>query len=224
MRGVMTRLHDGDLLAYIDGQADAQTAALIEDSPETMDRVREIKRLQARLSARLYRAECPETLVLGEYYQGLLHPDRASMVQRHLALCPYCRKEYARLQEFFEPPPGLMERARKVAASLVSTGQLALQLRGGEAPLLYVTENVQIALNIKADIRRPERKSLAGLVVGRQADGWIVLLLKGGERIGAAPVDEMGNFLFAGLNAGDYELHIYTADEDIAISPLRVIN
>ncbi len=220
----MTRLHDGDLLAYIDGQADAQTAALIENSPETMKRVRALRRLQDRLGARLYRAECPETLVLSEFCQGLLHPDRAAQVQRHLALCPYCRKEYAGLQEFFEPPPGRLERARKVAASLVSAGQLALGLRGGEAPLVYTAENTWITLNLQADARRPERKSLAGLVVGQPDPGWVVHLRKGNERVAAATLDEMGNFLFAGLNAGDYELHIYTTDEDIIISPLRIEN
>jgi hypothetical protein len=226
----MTDITTGDLLIYMDGAASPELTRLVENSPQHMQRVRELTRLQARLQTRLFRAECPEPLTLGEYHQGLLPPGQAAVIRRHLVLCPYCKAELAQLENYMVPETSVLERVRKVVASLLSSDQagrlapgLVLQgVRGGEAPQIYSAENVQIALSVQADTRRPERKTVAGLVIGEETAGWQVRLLKDGEQLADTLVDEIGNFVFADLSAGEYEIRLMTPEEEIQIPVFHV--
>ncbi len=222
----MVSLSDADLLAYIDGQASAEIAGQVEGSPENLARARKLKQMQASLLAHLYRADCPDSLLLGEFFHGLLHPGEAARIRRHLDLCPHCLEEYAQLQVFFTPQPDVIERARTWIARLLSGdpfGQpaLALGLRG-ETPRVYAAGNVQIVLNFQVDARLPGRKSLAGLVLGQPAAGWEVHLLKSSERVAMVTVDDMGNFIFPDLPSGEYGLHLNTHEDHILIPFLNL--
>lgn len=56
--------------------------------------------LEADLTAALYRQDCPETMLLGDYQMGLLAANEADPVAAHVARCPHCQAELARLAEF----------------------------------------------------------------------------------------------------------------------------
>jgi hypothetical protein len=58
------------------------------------------KKLTARLLATLYRRDCPDPRELGEYLIGLLAETRHTELRVHLARCPHCQAEMARLNEF----------------------------------------------------------------------------------------------------------------------------
>ena len=76
--------NDWELLAYIDGEVDGQVLAHLEQCPHCRERARRLTRLQDRLRARLYRVTCPSPAALGEYHLGILPPDQAAAVARHL--------------------------------------------------------------------------------------------------------------------------------------------
>ena len=63
---------DAELLAYLDGAADAEVAAKIEGSEVHLKRAKELARMNNRLTAKLYRHTCPDLLELGEYHLGML--------------------------------------------------------------------------------------------------------------------------------------------------------
>jgi hypothetical protein len=224
----MVTITDAELMAFMDGVASAETASLIESTPEYMARVQELKRLQAGMRARLYRADCPDPLALGEYQQGLLRGEQALLIHAHLAKCPLCQKEISQLAEFLTPRPGLLERARVVVSQLISNNQPgrlapAAGLRGkGEAPRIYAAGEVQIVLNVQVDVRRPERKVLAGLVMGLSAAGGEVHLLRGGENVAYKVIDDLGNFVFPDLAPGEYELRLYSPEDEIQVPAFRV--
>ncbi len=91
---------EGDLLAYLDGEADDQVIAHLERCPHCRERARCLAHLQDRLMAQLYRFDCPSPEALGEYYLGVLSGDEAATVAWHLAECPRCAGEMAQLEGY----------------------------------------------------------------------------------------------------------------------------
>jgi len=62
------------------------------------------QRLDNFLLAALYRRDCPDTQMLGEYQMGLLAgPDQAH-IRAHLGRCAHCRVELVQLDKFVTAP------------------------------------------------------------------------------------------------------------------------
>lgn len=234
-RDLSAEMDDAQLFAYLDGEADAETAARIEASGAYRQRAKELAKMQNRLKAKLYRHDCPDPLQLGEYHLGLLSRRRAREINSHLAKCLHCSAELAGMKTFLaeEPAgaqPGLGERARVLVARLLSgpaeglAGQApAFGLRGeSQGILLYEAGEVQVALEIQPDASRPDEMTLLGLITGMEAGQAQVRLVRGGEEAGLAQVDELNNFIFEGLARGEYELIITSPTLELHILSLRV--
>ena len=166
-------LADRDLLAYIDGEAEDRVLAHLEGCPHCRERARRLARLQDRLTARLYRFDCPSPGELGEYHLGTLSGDQAAALAQHLDGCPRCAGEVAQLGGFLDDMApdlelGSLERARErvrvLIAHLVSGGlgssflaQPALApayagLRGEEGePFIYEADQVQVVIEVHDD-------------------------------------------------------------------------
>jgi hypothetical protein len=56
--------------------------------------------LEAWLRAAIYRQNCPEPMLLGEYQLGLLDEAAQARIQLHLARCPHCQADLAELVDF----------------------------------------------------------------------------------------------------------------------------
>ena len=229
---------DGELLAYVDGEAGPDLVAHIDRCPHCRQRAARLARLQNRLTAGLYRMACPTTEELGEYHLGALSPDRAAAVARHLTECPHCTRELAQLQEYlgelaseleFSP----LERVRVLVAQLVfgeqgvpGVGRPAPAYAGvrgeEEGPLLYHADDAQIALEVQDDAGQRDRKLLLGLVTGLETRQLEAHLWRGDEPIITVPVDELGNFVIAGLVPGRYELILSGPAVEIHIQDLDV--
>jgi hypothetical protein len=73
-------------------------------------------KLDTALGAILFRQDCPDRMILGDYGLGLLATAEAAEIGQHLAGCPYCPAELARLTESLVPPerataePGWVEQ------------------------------------------------------------------------------------------------------------------
>jgi hypothetical protein len=217
---------DADLLAYIDGAVPPDIAALIEGSPELMDRVRVLRHLQGSLLARLFRADCPGPHSLGEYYLGSLPASQMSMIRQHMQHCPHCAAELLRLESFMAP--GLFERGKVVVAALLGSDPSAsltpaAAVRGEEAgPRIYLAGGMQVILETQSETRRPERRSMTGLVTGRPAGEMEVQLIAGDLPPLSVHAGDMGDFQFSGLTPGVYTLRLLTTEEEIQIPAFAI--
>lgn len=120
----VSEIGDAELLAYLDGAADADVAAKIEGSEVYLRRSKELARMNKRLTAQLYRHTCPDSLELGEYHLGMLMQEKARAIEAHLAECPHCARELAQLSEYMaaerpDSEPNLTTRLKNKAAGLL---------------------------------------------------------------------------------------------------------
>lgn len=238
---------DRELLMYIDGEAGQQVVAHLERCPHCREKARRLARLQGRLTARLYRLTCPSPMELGEYHLGVLPRDRAAAVARHLAECPHCSREVARLKGYLvelapdlEPSPleWVKERVRVLVARLIGGGpeggllrrmkQAAMApayagIRGGEeGPYLYEADDVQIAIEIQDDAERQDRKALLGLVTEIDTRELKAHLWQAEQLVTTVSVDDLGNFVVSNLVSGSYELILSGPEVEIHIQALEI--
>lgn len=96
------KITDEQLIAYIDGEADNTTIEHIHQCPHCAERTRAYGLDQQTLRAALYRVECPESQILGEYYLGLLSPADRVAVEEHLQICSLCIADLAKLERFLK--------------------------------------------------------------------------------------------------------------------------
>ena len=230
---------DAELLAYLDGAADADVAAQIEGSEVHLQRAKELARMNNRLTAQLYRHTCPDSLELGEYHLGMLMQEKAQAIEAHLAECPHCARELAQLSEYMvedqpEREAGLSEKVKVLVARLISDiagdkslGWLAVAspsaVRGDEGEtLFYEADGLQISIDLHDDGEHPGTNILLGLITGTPAKGWEVRLITGNEQIESTEVDDLGNFEFSGLLTGEYEIMIAGNGVEVHILAIKV--
>ncbi len=217
---------DGDLLAYIDGVVPPEVAGEIERTPELMNRVSALRKLEGSLKVRLFRCDCPDPQQLGEYHLNLLPASQMSEIRQHLKRCPHCAEELSRLETFMAP--GLFERARVVIAKLLSGGpsasfQPAAGVRGEErGPRIYLAGNLQIILETEAEPSRPERRSLTGLITGELAGGMEVQLISADLPPVSTLAGETGEFAFSDIVPGEYSLRVRIPEEEIQVPPFLI--
>jgi hypothetical protein len=206
-----------------------------------------MSRLHARLGARLYRAPCPSPLELGEFHLGLLAADRAQAVSEHVAECPYCAREVAQLAEYLAQPirvarvggvRGGLERCRdwlrRAVGRLRGEGKMYrgpllavlapayVGVRGAEEALVYEAGEMQVAIEIQDDPQQADRRTMLGLVTGVDVGGLKVFLLIEEKPVAEAPVDELGNFVLAGLRPGGYDLRLSGPELDARVEAVQV--
>jgi len=230
-------LADRELLAYIDDPADERMAAHLERCAHCRERAERLARLQERLTAKLYRLSCPPAVELGEYHLGVLDAARAATIAAHLAGCVHCSREVAQLEGYLDdlasdltisPLEQFKEQVRVLVASLVGGARGAGQVpafagvRGEQAgPLVYQADDVQVVLEIQDDAEHPDRKTMLGLLTGKDPQGMRVSLWQDEQLLTQVPVDDLGNFVITQLRPGGYELIVAGPDVEIHIQALE---
>lgn len=188
------------------------------------------------LKAALYRISCPDSATLGNFHLGLLPETAAHSIADHLAICPLCTQEIAQLEMFLAETavslqPSTAERIKIWLAKRIPSGgqtrnvlgQPAFALRGSSSgPLMYEAGDAQLSLEIQDDPEHPGRKSILGLVLGIATEAVEARLLQNDAVVTAVTLDEIGNFTFANLAAGAYELTLSGADIEIHVQDLLI--
>ena len=237
-------LSDRELLAYIDGEADDQIVAHLEQCPSCRDRARHLARLQNSLTAQLYRITCPSPVELGEYHLGVLPLDQMAAVAKHLTECPHCTREVAQLKNYLvelTPPqePSPLEQIKRqvsvLVARLVNDGSKAGPLaqpapapayegiRGRtEESYLYQADDAQIVVEVQDDAEMPGRWIILGLIIGMEPAGLEAHLWQAEQRVAMVSVDELGNFVISDLAPGSYELILSGPEVEIHIQELQI--
>lgn len=238
-----TPLTDVELLMALDNQATPEVTMHLSHCPGCQTRTQRLQDMQQALTTRLFRADCPPALELGEYQMGLLPVDQSLTIARHVSVCPHCAQEIAALQGFMAQPqpdvaPSVLDTVRSrlqvVVAELVSGARSAFAppalapayagLRGGgDDPLIYEANDVQLSIEVQNDGECPGHLAIFGLITGLE-DGQSaqIELWRDQQRLAGAAVDAIGNFTLGGLTPGDYELFITNGTLDIHVQNLCV--
>jgi hypothetical protein len=123
--------------------------------------------------------DCQELrLLLGAYVLGALDDEESAVVRAHLAACPGCAAEYARLA----PLPGLLTLAAGAEAASAEPPPAALEERLLDAVAREAPPRPRRRRRRPAWLARPRRRGwlAAGLATAALAAGAVALVLAGG--------------------------------------------
>jgi hypothetical protein len=232
------KIEDRHLLAYLDGELDAQTTAIIESSAEYLKRAQELRRMQNRLRARLQRVDCPESTELGEYQLALLSRKRSKAIEAHLNDCPHCRRELEQLRAFLhaeaqQEKPHSLEGVKILVARLLGvpgeSGGLVLSpayaaLRGlSRGPVTLEAQGALILLDLQPG--EAGHMTLLGQVAADEQEQWTgaaVELRREGRLLLRTSLDDLGAFQAANLEPGSIELTIESNAGPIILANFEV--
>jgi hypothetical protein len=172
--------------------------------------------IERNLSSFLYRITCPSPNDLGEYHLQMLSDEQTKVIRQHLSTCPHCTQELAQLKSYLaELAPDLdytfQERvkiwvARQLPAFPANQSP-AFALRGeSEGPLMFEAGSYQLTLEIQDDPANPGFRTILGLVIDGEERLQKVELWQNGRPVQETTLDELGNFVFAGIQPGSYDL------------------
>jgi hypothetical protein len=126
-------------------------------------------------------------------------------------------------------PPGLFQRllATLTFDSGAQAATAGLRSLADEAPqrqFIYATEAAEVALTIQAAL--PAKNFILTGQIFPVADipahSFSIQLLRNIQEIDMASADELGEFTFANLPAGDYEMVVSAEQYEVVISSLRL--
>lgn len=187
--------------------------------------------IESKLRTSLYRAFCPDSSQLGEYYLELLPANRRREIRLHLKECPHCTRELAELGSYLEAvrrdlEPGPGEQLRRLAARLTggALGGWAPAAVRGEAgqTLNFTAEGYQVILDIQPDAAHPDRKTILGLLMGEAPAGFEARLYAAETLVAQTPVDELGNFALNRVQPGGYTLTLSNAQVEIQVEQITL--
>ena len=124
-------------------------------------------------------------------------------------------------------PPGLFQRLLATltfdsGAQAATAGLRSVADEGPQRQLVYATEAAEVALTIQAAL--PNKNFIVTGQVFPAADipahSFSIQLLRDIQEIGLASADELGEFTFANLPAGDYEMVVSAGQYEVVITPL----
>ena len=226
-----------ELLAYATGEADSRTAAHVEACSACAAEAASYAAADRTLHLTLFRADCPDTRVLGEVVLGLLDPEEALRVRSHLALCHHCRGERDALNAALQGDP-LAEpvtagsRMRRIVARLlpfpdVTAAHAPVRGAGGSAAWTYEAAGLTVSLTPEERRSGSERSwTLLGLVGDEAGEnppaGSPIRLLREGQVVSELALDEWGHVAFSGLASGTYSLELDLADRMIVVEDIGV--
>jgi hypothetical protein len=184
--------------------------------------------LQLRQS--LFRFDCPDAQTLGEYELDLVDSLERRRIAAHVVDCDECRAELAVLRTFLAMPTSVSEpfldRARRIVATLFTpTPGLAYGgLRGADDASMRIYEAGDVTVTLGPG---PTDGSLLGLVVASDLPAEALdarevhLQPRDGPPMGTL-LDDLGNFEFPEVAAGDYALEIDLPQGIVVIEALHV--
>lgn len=202
------------------------------DQPLTGYEPDQLERDGAALRAALFRADCPETHTVGEYYLGMTSAETTASLAAHLAHCPHCAYELTRYQRELGVPveaPTLADRVRVMLGRLFSSadlpaadqpsyalrGEMTADLTSGDGPAIFdFADDTQLILTPITD-----EQQLSGLLIG-ELDAPLRAALWQDERLRATTiVDAAGHFTLPlpADTARDYQIVVQGADRVLVV-------
>ena len=159
-------LQEGDLLAYLDGDASHEVVLAIEQDAALQAQVEELRQAELLFGLSLAQRDCPDTDSLLEYQVDLLEGKAYTAIAAHLVTCRYCQAEMRDLAagiaweevEAATPAPApklnwrdaLREVGRRLLelTLLPQAQQPMYALRGESRQLVFSAESFQVIISI----------------------------------------------------------------------------
>jgi hypothetical protein len=218
---------EGDLVAYLHGDASRGVAKHIASCPFCTEQVEQLRVVDAQLLTSFYRQTCPEAEVLVDFALNRLSAPDKLRVAAHVRDCPHCSEEAASVRGWVdEEPPSLLERLREMLALALVAQPIALEAayRGDKGwQGRFDVDDFVITLSTRAG-------TLTGMIRRRGAfaeadhsgEAW---LLAEGLVDGDVPhceVDEQGHFQMADQGEGTYSLLLQIGEQNIALDKVHI--
>lgn len=193
--------------------------------------------IDKKLSSHLYRITCPPSSELGEYHLQMLSEERTEEIRQHLTTCPHCTREINQLNSYLdELAPDLdytlRERVKIWIARLLPNGlegglgsapSPAFALRGeSDGPLMFEAGNYQLTLEVQDDPASPGLRTVLGLIIGGTETLQKVELWQDGRSIQQTIIDDLGNFVFTGVEPGSYDLILSQRAAEIHVQAFTI--
>ncbi len=188
---LLPALDDLDLIAAIDGEADADVMAHLRVCQYCAARAHAFAELQGLLRKQFYRMFCPTSDALVAFQQGMLEGGQRAEIAAHVVDCPHCSRELQLLRQITgesssgRAPPSLWNlmniaksnggaaagKLRQVQAELLTPAPTSLAeaygaLRGPSHTTQYAyhAENLQITLGVRRVAQRADRRVVVGVL------------------------------------------------------------
>jgi hypothetical protein len=222
-------IKEGDLTAYVEGEADERVRAHVGRCPACADRVARLRQTSQALLTLMYRASCPAPEVLGQYQLDLLPPNERLRVAAHVRTCPHCTRELDELEQEEDSLTQMVLHAirgavRVVEGALVAPRLRPVGVRGEEAgQYTFRGAGLDVLVGFQPTVSGKRKGTLVGAVVQVEAvaDGraW---LFQEGERPRSSLVDGLGTFTFEGIAPGEYDLALEVEEEALLMREVSV--
>ena len=230
-------IEDGDLMAYVDGEADPWVGKHIESCPACLRQATELGQATQGLLGLIYRASCPEPERLGQYHLKLLSAGEQLTMAAHLRTCLHCRDELSLLvePEETEEPDSLIMMVWKLFQDAVQVveGMLmpsprrrvaGMRARGRKRETQnYAADGVNVILDFQPVGRRRREGMLVGTIQsGLIATGGQAWLFEEGQKPISTEVDALGTFIFEQISPGHYDLALEVEQKAILLREVNV--
>ncbi|MGB0386978.1 MAG: anti-sigma factor family protein [Ardenticatenaceae bacterium] len=224
-------VEDGDLMAYVDGEADPWVREHVESCPACLGQVSELGQVTQGVLGLMYRASCPEPERLGQYHLKLLSAGELLMMDAHLRKCVHCTDDLALL---VGPEPDSLiimvwklfkDAVQVVEGALIpSPRRRMLGVRGRKREIQsYVADGVNVILDFQPVGKRRKEGRLVGTIQSaRTASGSQAWLFEEGQKPISTEVDPLGTFIFEQITPGDYDLALEVEQKAILLRELNV--
>jgi len=235
-------LHEDDLIiSVLDPQElSAEARQHLAECPACAERAASYQRVAQRLSARLYRWDCPPTQEISDYAAGFMTGKRKREIGAHVRRCPRCAEEVAISRQFFAPPvtPAAAPVRPRLIAQLMPrriTEATGAGLRGGGGdegwPRQYQADGISLSLHRAASTMGGAGAMLLGLISRADSSAEdlsgveVRLLVTGVPDLPALlveQIDDLGNFVLSDVPAGRFDLLIALPEGDLVIEGLEL--
>ena len=212
-------IKEGDLMAYLEGDADERVREHVERCPACAAKVARLRETGQALLTLMYRTDCPASEILGQYHMDLLSPAEKLEVAAHVRPCPHCARELKELTNAEEVEDSLTHIVLHVLQNVVQTVEATMVPRGhpypvgargteaGQPAFHFYGADVDVLVGFQPTAVTATTRTLLGAVVQTEAvSGGHAWLFQEGEKPLSSPVDHLGTFTFEGIPSGEYDL------------------
>lgn len=230
-----TAIEEGDLMAYLEGEADQRVREHVERCPACQAEVQRLRETSQALVTLMYRADCPAPEILAQYHMDLLSSSEQLEVAAHVRRCRHCAHE---LEEFAAEEArgdGLTRMALSVLQGVVQTIEATMVPRGRQCPagvrgvedgpsaFHFSSDEVDVVIGLQPPVPGAGTRTLLGAVVQAKAvSGGRAWLFRTGEEPVASPVDRLGTFTFEALPSGTYDLALEVGRKALLMRDVEV--
>ena len=224
----------GDLIAYVDGEADALLRQHVASCPACLRRANKLGLATQGVLGMMYRASCPEPERLGQYHLDLLSGSEKLLMAAHLRKCVHCSEELSLLVAEDEPDSLIMmvwewfkDAAEVVEGVLMPSPRrraAGMRARGGKRDAqTYMADGMNVILDFQPVGRRRKEGMLVGTILSKMTEtGSQAWLFEEGEVPISTQVDRLGTFIFDRVKPGHYDLALEVEQKAILLREVKI--